>query len=164
MCLNNTKKRACRPCCSRPCIKNRAVDTKKKSLLKCFEVNASCSINKNNYDKKLRPWIVDMFPEFSFELLCCLLYFPRKSLRNLDTGQNFSVFLSDAWGVHEDCSCVFVHALQCSQGSTQRKSTREGSGGLLGTFGRYFWKSFPCKMPRKNVEKTKKNNEKPKKN
>ena len=50
------------------------------------------------------------------------------------------------------------------EGSTQRKSTREGFWRLLTTFGGYFWKSFPCKIPRENEEQPRRNQEKPKKN
>ena len=49
-------------------------------------------------------------------------------------------------------------------GLTQRKSTREGFWRLLGIFGGYFWKSFPCKNPKENHGKTKKNLDKAKKN
>ena len=47
------------------------------------------------------------------------------------------------------------------QGSNYRKFAREGFWWVWGIFGGYFWKSFPCKNPRKNQEKLKKNQEKP---
>ena len=39
------------------------------------------------------------FPCLFFELLRFFLDFPRESLRNSDPGRNFSVFLSNAYGV-----------------------------------------------------------------
>ena len=49
------------------------------------------------------------------------------------------------------------------RGSRQRKSTREGFWGDWRLFGGYVWKSFPCKNPMKNIEKTRKNQKKPEK-
>ena len=53
------------------------------------------------------------------------------------------------------------------RGSTQIRSTREGFGMLLGIFGGWFWKSFPCKKTmkkQKHVEKNKTNLRKAHKN
>ena len=45
-----------------------------------------------------------------------------------------------------------------------KKMTREGFGKLVGIFGRYFWKSLPCKIPIKKQRKSRKCTEKIKKN
>ena len=50
------------------------------------------------------------------------------------------------------------------QGSKQRIVVREGFWQILWIFGRYFWKSFPYKIPGKYQEKAQKIQEKPRKN